>query len=73
MSPEPSHARTATNLRQSQDCVPIDTLTAGERVGNPTGQRTICDAIMTPIPNAVNLVRQTYCHKQSNALTYPHP
>jgi len=28
-------------------------LAAGERVGNPKGRRTICDAIMTPIPNAV--------------------
>ncbi|MEO9899223.1 threonine/serine dehydratase [Nisaea sp.] len=28
-------------------------LAAGERVGNPKGQRTICDAIMTPIPNEV--------------------
>jgi len=28
-------------------------LIAGERVGNPAGRRTICDAIMTPIPNAV--------------------
>lgn len=28
-------------------------LLAGRRVGNPKGQRTICDAIMTPIPNAV--------------------
>ncbi|GAA6202547.1 threonine/serine dehydratase [Aquicoccus sp. SU-CL01552] len=28
-------------------------LAAGERIGNPTGRRTICDAIMTPIPNAV--------------------
>jgi len=28
-------------------------LIAGERVPNPKGQRTICDAIMTPIPNAV--------------------
>jgi threonine dehydratase len=26
-------------------------LVARERVPNPTGQRTICDAIMTPIPN----------------------
>jgi len=26
-------------------------LVAGERRGNPTGRRTICDAIMTPIPN----------------------
>lgn len=28
-------------------------LIAGKRVGNPAGQRTICDAIMTPIPNEV--------------------
>ncbi|MBL4811074.1 MAG: threonine/serine dehydratase [Rhodobacteraceae bacterium] len=28
-------------------------LEAGRRVANPKGQRTICDAIMTPIPNAV--------------------
>lgn len=28
-------------------------LAARERVGNPKGQRTICDAIMTPIPNDV--------------------
>ncbi len=28
-------------------------LEAGERVGNPKGRRTICDAIMTPIPNDV--------------------
>lgn len=28
-------------------------LEAGERIANPRGQRTICDAIMTPIPNAV--------------------
>jgi len=28
-------------------------LAAGERLPNPKGQRTICDAIMTPIPNAV--------------------
>ncbi len=28
-------------------------LIAGERVANPKGQRTICDAIMTPIPNDV--------------------
>jgi len=28
-------------------------LKAGQRVPNPKGQRTICDAIMTPIPNAV--------------------
>ncbi len=28
-------------------------LEAGQRVANPKGQRTICDAIMTPIPNAV--------------------
>lgn len=27
-------------------------LEAGKRIANPTGQRTICDAIMTPIPNA---------------------
>jgi threonine dehydratase len=26
-------------------------LAAGERVSNPTGRRTICDAIMTPSPN----------------------
>lgn len=26
---------------------------AGERIGNPIGQHTICDAIMTPIPNDV--------------------
>ena len=28
-------------------------LEAGERIANPKGRRTICDAIMTPIPNAV--------------------
>ncbi len=28
-------------------------LEAGRRVGNPKGRRTICDAIMTPIPNEV--------------------
>ncbi|MGV6812116.1 MAG: threonine ammonia-lyase [Brevirhabdus sp.] len=28
-------------------------LAAGRRVANPKGQRTICDAIMTPIPNDV--------------------
>ena len=28
-------------------------LKAGERVRNPKGRRTICDAIMTPIPNEV--------------------
>lgn len=28
-------------------------LKAGKRVSNPKGQRTICDAIMTPIPGAV--------------------
>jgi threo-3-hydroxy-L-aspartate ammonia-lyase len=28
-------------------------LAAGERVGNPKGRRTICDAIMTPIPNSL--------------------
>ncbi len=28
-------------------------LQAGERIANPKGRRTICDAIMTPIPNAV--------------------
>ena len=28
-------------------------LAAGERLGNPVGQRTVCDAIMTPIPNGV--------------------
>lgn len=28
-------------------------LQAGERIANPRGRRTICDAIMTPIPNAV--------------------
>ncbi len=28
-------------------------LEAGKRIGNPKGQRTICDAIMTPIPNEV--------------------
>lgn len=28
-------------------------LEAGERIGNPKGVRTICDAIMTPIPNEV--------------------
>lgn len=28
-------------------------LAAGKRVGNPVGQRTICDAIMTPIPNGL--------------------
>ena len=28
-------------------------LEAGERIANPKGQRTICDAIMTPIPNEV--------------------
>lgn len=28
-------------------------LAVGERLPNPKGQRTICDAIMTPIPNAV--------------------
>ncbi|WP_322866995.1 threonine/serine dehydratase [Aquicoccus sp. G2-2] len=28
-------------------------LAAAERIGNPKGQRTICDAIMTPIPNDV--------------------
>jgi threonine dehydratase len=28
-------------------------LAAGRRIGNPKGQRTICDAIMTPIPNEV--------------------
>jgi threonine dehydratase len=26
-------------------------LTAGKRLGNPKGRHTICDAIMTPIPN----------------------
>ena len=26
-------------------------LSAGKRVSNPVGQRTICDAIMTPTPN----------------------
>lgn len=26
-------------------------IAAGRRIGNPTGRRTICDAIMTPIPN----------------------
>lgn len=28
-------------------------LAAGERLANPTGRRTICDAIMTPIPGAL--------------------
>jgi threo-3-hydroxy-L-aspartate ammonia-lyase len=28
-------------------------LAAGQRVGNPRGRRTICDAIMTPIPNTL--------------------
>ena len=28
-------------------------LEAGERIANPKGQRTICDAIMTPVPNTV--------------------
>lgn len=28
-------------------------LAAGERVGNPKGRRTICDSIMTPIPNTL--------------------
>ncbi len=28
-------------------------LEIGHRVGNPRGRRTICDAIMTPIPNAL--------------------
>lgn len=28
-------------------------LEAGERIGNPVGRRTICDSIMTPIPNEV--------------------
>jgi threonine dehydratase len=28
-------------------------LAAGERLGNPVGQRTVCDAIMTPTPNGV--------------------
>lgn len=28
-------------------------LIAGERVANPKGQKTICDAIMTPTPNAL--------------------
>lgn len=28
-------------------------LAAGQRVGNPKGLRTICDAIMTPIPNTL--------------------
>lgn len=28
-------------------------LDMGHRVGNPKGRRTICDAIMTPIPNAL--------------------
>lgn len=28
-------------------------LQAGERLANPKGQRTICDAIMTPMPNAM--------------------
>lgn len=28
-------------------------LAAGKRVGNPKGRRTICDAIMTPIPNSL--------------------
>lgn len=28
-------------------------LAVGKRIANPKGQRTICDAIMTPIPNAV--------------------
>lgn len=28
-------------------------LAAGQRIANPVGQRTICDAIMTPIPNDV--------------------
>ncbi|MGR3660301.1 MAG: threonine ammonia-lyase [Paracoccaceae bacterium] len=28
-------------------------LEAGKRIANPKGQRTICDAIMTPIPNEV--------------------
>lgn len=27
-------------------------LEAGKRIGNPKGQQTICDGIMTPIPNA---------------------
>lgn len=28
-------------------------LIAGERLPNPVGQRTICDAIMTPVPNEI--------------------
>ena len=28
-------------------------LAAGERLANPVGRRTVCDAIMTPIPNDV--------------------
>ncbi len=28
-------------------------LAAGRRIANPPGRRTICDAIMTPIPNEV--------------------
>ena len=28
-------------------------LQAGKRIANPQGQRTICDAIMTPIPNSL--------------------
>ncbi len=35
-------------------------LAAGERLANPKGQKTICDAIMTPIPNALTFsINQT--------------
>ena len=31
----------------------LKSLKTGERVANPKGQKTICDAIMTPTPNAL--------------------
>ncbi len=47
---------TGTRVYSAQPALFDDTrrsLAAGKRLSNPKGQRTICDAIMTPIPNTV--------------------
>ncbi|UWR10270.1 threonine ammonia-lyase [Sulfitobacter mediterraneus] len=51
-----AEASPATEVFSAEPSLFDDTrrsLQAGQRIGNPAGQRTICDAIMTPIPNDV--------------------
>ena len=51
-----AHASPDTQVYAAEPTLFDDTrrsLQAGNPIGNPVGQRTICDAIMTPIPNDV--------------------